>query len=152
MLSLFLIGWTFASHKSTNKFPLKRVKYLAIPSSIFLSSFLIHRRALHSQPIRGKVRRTGRIFQDHVEWSFLDPEYSFVTVGRIPRPIFMKQKFAQLRTRYIRHILPTMFAHLRMGFSGTGRTWKLQLSLIKNCADIIAGGNNSSFFKTICWH
>ena len=40
------------------------------------SFFLIHRRALYSQPIRGKVRRTGRIFPEHVERSFLDPEYN----------------------------------------------------------------------------
>ena len=41
-----------------NKFPPKRVKY---------------RRALHCKPIRGKVRRIGRIFPEHVERSFLDP-------------------------------------------------------------------------------
>ena len=67
--------------------------------------FLIHRRALCSQPIRGNVRRTGRIFPEHVERSFLDPEYSFVAVRRILRTIFAKQKFAQLRTNYIRRIL-----------------------------------------------
>ena len=99
------------------------MKYLAIASSIF-SFFLIHRRELRSQPIRGKVRRIGRIFPEHVERSFLDPEYSFVAVGRITRTIlFAKQKFAQLRTNCIRRILPTpnyvreqMFAQLRTGF------------------------------------
>ena len=35
--------------------------------------------------VRGKVRRTGRIFTEHVERSFLDPKHSFVA----------KQKFAQ---------------------------------------------------------
>ena len=85
------------------------MKYLAIPSSIF-SFFLIYRRALRSQTIRGKVRRIGRMFPGHAERSFLDPEYSFVAVRRITRTIFAKQKFAQLRTNYIRRILPTMFA------------------------------------------
>ena len=58
--------------------------------------FLIHRRALCSQPVRDKRRRTGRIFPEHVEWSFLDPEYSFVAVRRKSRTIFATKKFAQL--------------------------------------------------------
>ena len=96
------------------------MKYLATPSSIFsFSFFLIHRRALRSQPIRGKVRRIGRIFPEHVERSILDPEYSFVAVRRIPWTVFAKQKFAQLSTNYIRRILPTMFAQLRTGFTLT---------------------------------
>ena len=41
--------------------------------------------------------RTGRISPEHVEWSFLDPEDSFVTVRRTIRTRFAKQKFAQLR-------------------------------------------------------
>ena len=41
------------------------------------------------------------MFPEHVERSFLDPEYSFVAVRRILRTIFAKQKFAQLRTNYI---------------------------------------------------
>ena len=32
---------------------------------------------LCSQPIRGNDRRIGRMFPEHVERSFLDPEYSF---------------------------------------------------------------------------
>ena len=95
-----------------NKFPPKRVKYLAIPSSIFFTPFfLIHRKALHSQPIRGKVRRIGRIFPEHAERSFLGPEYSFVAVRRISQTIFAKQKFAQLKCKYFRRRLPTMFAN-----------------------------------------
>jgi len=94
-----------------NKFPPKRVKYLAIPSSIFSSSFFIHRRALCSQPVRGKVRQIGRIFPEHVERSFLNPEYIFVAVRRISPTIFAKQKFAKLRTSYIRRIHSTMFAN-----------------------------------------
>ena len=89
-----------------NRFPPKQVKYLVIPSSFFSSFFLIHRRALCSQAIRGKVHQTGQIFPEHVEWRFLDPEYSFVAVGQISQTIFVKQKPAQLRTSYIHQILP----------------------------------------------
>ena len=41
--------------------------------------------SLSSEPVRGKVRRTGRIFPEHVERSFLDPELSFVALQRSPR-------------------------------------------------------------------
>ena len=79
-----------------------------VPSDTVIHFFpiLIHRRALRSQPVRGKVRRIGRMFPEHVERSFLDPKnYSFVAVRRILRTIFAKQKFAQLRTNYIHRIL-----------------------------------------------
>ncbi len=58
-----------------NKFPPKRVKNLATPSSIFISSSSTGE--LCSQPITGNDRRIGRMFREHVERSFLDPEYSF---------------------------------------------------------------------------
>jgi len=60
--------------------------------------FLIHSRVLCSQPVRGNVRRTGRIFPEHFERSFFDPEYSFVAVRRILPTRLAKQTFAQLRT------------------------------------------------------
>ena len=67
--------------QQTNKFPPKRVKNLATPSSIFLFSsatdFSSSTGELSSQPIRGNDRRIGRMFPEHVERSFLDPEYSF---------------------------------------------------------------------------
>ena len=96
-----------------NKFPPKRVKNLATPSSSFIFISSSSTGELCSQPIRGNDRRIGRMFPEHVERSFLDPEYSFVAVRRILRTIFAKQKFAQLRTNYtrIRRILPTMFAN-----------------------------------------
>ena len=97
------------------KIPPKRVKYLATPSSIFLYFFLIHRRALCSQPVRDKIRRTLRMFPEHVERSFLDPKYSFAAVRRILRTIFAKQKFAQLRTNYIRKILATHVRPIKNG-------------------------------------
>ena len=92
------------------------MKNLATQSSIFISSSSTGK--LCSQPIRGNVRRTERMFPEHVGRSFLDPEYSFVSVGRIFRTIFAKQKFAQLRNTYICRILATMFAQLRTGFRG----------------------------------
>ena len=68
----------------------------------FFFFFLPHPQesSLCSQPIRGNVRRTGRIFPEHVERSFLDPEHSFVAVRRITGTRFVKQKFLQLSTNY----------------------------------------------------
>ncbi len=57
---------------------------------------------LCSEPVRGRVRRTGRIFPEYVERRFLDPEHSFVAVQRTPWTRFAKQKFIQLRTNYVR--------------------------------------------------
>ena len=58
-----------------NKFPPKRVKNLATPSSIFI--FSSSTGELCSQPVRGNDRRIGQTFPEHVERSFLDLEYSF---------------------------------------------------------------------------
>ena len=92
-------------------FHLKRVKNLATPSSIFIFICSPSTGELCSQPIIGNVCRIGQMFPEHVERSFLDPEYSFVTVGRILQTIFTKQKFALLRTNYIHPILQTMFVN-----------------------------------------
>ena len=59
-----------------NKFPSKRVKNLATPSSIFIFVFSPFTGELCSQPIRGNDRPIGRMFPEHVERKFLDPEYS----------------------------------------------------------------------------
>ena len=76
--------------------------------------FLVHRRALRSQPITGKVRRMGRIFPEHVERSFLDPEYSFVAncirEAKV-RPI-KNQLYSPNTPNYVRE---QMFAQLRTG-------------------------------------
>ena len=58
-----------------NIFSPKRVKNLATASSIFI--FSSSTGELCSQPVRGNDRRIGRMFPEHVERSFLDPEYSF---------------------------------------------------------------------------
>ena len=60
-----------------NKFPPKRVKNLATPSSIFIFVFSSSTGELCSQPIRGNDRRIGRMFPEYVGRRFLDPEYSF---------------------------------------------------------------------------
>ena len=65
-----------STSQQINKFPPKRVKNLATPSSIFLF-FSTSTGELCSQPIRGNDRRIGRMFPEHVERSCLDPEYTF---------------------------------------------------------------------------
>ena len=103
-----------------NKFPPKRVKNLATPSSIFIFISSSATGELCSQPIRGNVRRIGRRFPEHVERSFLPgtpniassqlDEYSQLGSRRKVRPIknqpgspntsnwVREQTFAQLRT------------------------------------------------------
>ena len=73
------------------KFPPKRVKNLATQSSIFIFISSSSTVELCSQPIRGNVRRIGRMFPEHVERSFLNPEYSFVAVRRILPTRFAKK-------------------------------------------------------------
>ena len=91
----FILGLRDKAAPSTsqqiNKFPPKRVKNLATPSSIFIFICFSSTAELCSQPIRGNVRRIGRIFPEHVERSFLDPEYSFVAVRRILPTRFAKK-------------------------------------------------------------
>ena len=113
-----------ASHKSTHfqKIPPKQVKYLATPSSIFIFISSSSTGELCSQPVRGNVRRTGRMFPEHVERSFSDPEYSFVAVGRILRTIFAKQKVRPIKNQLYSSNTPNyvreqMFAQLRTGLS-----------------------------------
>ena len=70
---------------------------------------------------QSRVRRSNHwaIPAPYVPRTWVDPEYSFAAVGRILLTIFAKQKFAQLRTNYIRRILSAMFAQLRTGFRPT---------------------------------
>ena len=62
-----------STSQQINKFPPKRVKNLATPSSIFIFVFSSFTGELCSQPIRGNDRRLGRMFPEHVERRFLDP-------------------------------------------------------------------------------
>ena len=66
-----------STNQQINKFPPKRVKNLATPSSIFIFVFSSFTGELCSQPIRGNDRPIGRMFPEHVDRRFLDPEYSF---------------------------------------------------------------------------
>ena len=66
--------------QQTKIFPPKRLKNLTTPSSIFIFISSSSTGELCSQPIRGNVRRIWRMFPEHVERRFLDPEYSFVAV------------------------------------------------------------------------
>ena len=58
-------------------------------SHFYFYFFPIHRKALLSA--RGNVRQIGRMFSEHVEWSFLDPEYSFIAVQWILPTRFTKK-------------------------------------------------------------
>ena len=82
----------------------------------YFSSFLIHRRALCSQPARGKVCQTGRIFPEQVERSFLNRKHSFITVHQIPWTRFTKQNFTQLRMGF--YYSYYVYLHLRLRVSG----------------------------------
>ena len=73
----FWVSETRLRLPQVNKFPPKRVKNLSAPSSIFIFVFSSSTGELFSQPIRGNDRRIGRMFPEHVERSFLGPEYSF---------------------------------------------------------------------------
>ena len=104
--------------------PPKRMKCRASPSSIFIFYFfLIHRRALCFQPVRDKIRRTGRIFPEHVERSFLDPEYSSTNTPNYIREVNVCPVKNQLCSpnifqgwQILRTTLPKqMFAQLRTG-------------------------------------
>ena len=88
-----------ASHKSTNRPFSSEASEVSTPSSIFFL-FLPHPQesCLSSQPIRGKVRRIGRMFPEYAERSFLGSEYTVVAVRRISSTRFAKLTFAQLRT------------------------------------------------------
>ena len=60
-----------------NKFPPKRVKNPEASSSIFIFISSSSTGELCSQPIRGSDRPVGRMFPEHDDRRFLDPEYSF---------------------------------------------------------------------------
>ena len=104
-----------------NKFPPKRVKNLATPSSIFIFIFSSSTGDLCSRPIRGNDRRIGRMLPEHVERSFLYPKYSFdeyfqLGSRRKVRPI--KNQIGSPNTsNYVRE---ETFAQLRTGL----RLWK----------------------------
>ena len=90
------------------------------PSSIFIFISSSATGELCSQPVRGNVRQIGRMFPEHVERNFLDPEYSFVAVRRLLRTMFAKQKFAHLRTNYTSPNTPNYYREQRFAQLRTG--------------------------------
>ena len=70
-----------------NKFPPKRVKNLATPSSIFIFIFSSSTGELCSQPIRGNDHPIGRIFPEHVERSFFYPRLRRILPNRWRRKV-----------------------------------------------------------------
>ena len=88
-----------------NKFPPKRVKNLATPSSTFIFILPSSTGELYSQPVRGNDRRIGRMFPEHVERSFLDPEYSFDEYFQLGS----RRKVGPIKN-HLRRILPITFA------------------------------------------
>ena len=66
----FWVSETRLRLPQVNKYPPKRVKNLATPSSIFICIFSSSTGELCSQPIRGNDRRIGRMFPEHAERSF----------------------------------------------------------------------------------
>ena len=90
--------------RQIGQFPPKRVKYRHChPFFLFLSSSSTGELSLLSTNQRqGSSNWANNYSQNRFERSFLDPEYSFVAVRRIPRTRFAKQKFAQLRMNYVR--------------------------------------------------
>ena len=68
-----------ASHKPTNKQIPSEASEEPSDTVIHFFSFFFSSSTgeLCSQPVRGNVRRIGRMFPEHVERSFLEPEYTF---------------------------------------------------------------------------
>ena len=110
------------------------MKNLATPSSILILISSSSTKELCSQPIRGNVCWIGQMFPEHVERSFLDPEYSFVAVEWILQTIFAKQKntpnyICETKVHPIKNKLYSlntpnyvheqMFTQLRMGFTSS---------------------------------
>ena len=106
------------SSQQINKFSPKRVKNLATPSSIFIFIFSSSTGELCSQPIRGNDHRIGRMFPEHVERSFLDPEYTFdeyLQLGSRRKFGPFKKQLASPNT--FKQVHEETFAQLRRGFS-----------------------------------
>ena len=110
------------------------MKYLVTLSSICIFIASSSTGELFSQPIRGNVRQTGRMFPEHVEQSFMNPEYSFVTVWWILWTIreakvhLIKNQLYLLNTP--NYVSEQMFTQLR-----TSKNWFFSLFVLPwyNC-------------------
>ena len=113
-----------ASHSSTNKQIPSEASEIPSDTIIHLAFFLIHAKALRSQPVRGKVRRIRPIFPANVERSFLDPEYRFVAVRRTPPNSIREAKVRPIKNQLYspntpNYVSEQMFAQLSTGLRGT---------------------------------
>ena len=84
-----------------NKFPPKRVKYLAIPSSIFFPSSSRGELSTLSQSEARFVEK-GEYSQTMLSEAFWTSNIALLQFDQKNRTIFAQQKFTQLRTNYIR--------------------------------------------------
>ena len=76
---------------------------ISTPSSIFIFYFfLLHRTAVFAlNQSEARFAKLGEYSQNMLSEAFMDPKHSFAD-RRISRTRFAKQKFAQLRTSYVR--------------------------------------------------
>ena len=105
-----------STSQQINKFASKRVKNLATPSSIFIFVFSPFTGDLCSQPIRGNDRPIGRMFPEHVERRFLDPEYrldEYFQLGSRRKVGPIKNQLASPNTS--NQVREETFAQLRTG-------------------------------------
>ena len=113
-----------ASHSSTNKKIPSEASEIPSDTIIHLVFFLIHTKALRSQPVRGKVHRIGRIFPEHTERSFLDPEYIFVRSSTNTPNYIREAKVRPIKNQLYspntpNYVSEQMFAQLSTGLRGT---------------------------------
>ena len=139
------------------------MKNLATPSSIFIFVFSPFTGELCSQPIRGNDRPIGRMFPEHVERRFLDPEYSLDEyfqlgsrrkVGPIKNQLaspnasksVREETFAQLRTGLKRHTHAHTHIHRTCTVTHTHRLTHFVVLLISVFTGW-AGCNHTTDFK-----
>ena len=94
------------------------MKNLATPSSIFILVFSSFTGELCSQPIRSNDHRLGRMFPEHVQRRFLDPEYSFDEYFQLGS----RRKFGPIKNQLVspntsNWVREETFAQLRTGFT-----------------------------------
>ena len=106
------------------------MKDLVTPSSIFYFFYFSSTGELCSQPVRDEVCRTGRIFPEHVELSFLDAEYSSTNTPNYIREAKVCPINSQLYSPNTpNYVCEQMFAQLRTGFMCTAHVFVFSWSV-----------------------
>ena len=127
------------------KKPPKRVKSLVTPSTIFTFISSSSTGELCSQPITSNVRRTGRMFPEHVERSFSYPKYSFIAVRRTNTPNYIRpiknQLYSPNTPNYIRgtNVRPVKNGPNALPLRQIGSAHSYSLTLIRSCKSIEPG-------------